>query len=165
MTSDCTSVFAEGSVRVKTSHTGDISHIWPWVILKGQIQGHSDIESLYLVKELGHMLLWNKTAENCHLSHQLQVSSRVPGPWTSCFGYLWQSFLLRVCVCVCGGGGYIIPLKHVRGLCGHAHPASSRGLAGITHNMLWGWYKGRPGSYRLSTVLNIVSEYDWVCKV
>ncbi len=47
--------------------------------LKGQIQGQSDFEALYLVKELGHMLLWNKAAENCHLSHQLQVS-RSMGP-------------------------------------------------------------------------------------
>ncbi len=27
---------------------------------------------------LGHMLLWNKSVENCHLSHRLQVSSRQP---------------------------------------------------------------------------------------
>ncbi len=54
------------------------SHIWPWVTLKGQIQGQSDSEALYLVKELGHMLLWNKVAESCLLSHQLQVSSRKP---------------------------------------------------------------------------------------
>ncbi len=53
-------------------------HVWPWVTFKGQIQGHSDFEALYLVKELGHILLWNKSAENCHLSHQLQVSSRAP---------------------------------------------------------------------------------------
>ena len=26
-------------------------HIWPWVTLKGQIQGHSDLEAFYLVKE------------------------------------------------------------------------------------------------------------------
>ena len=36
-------------------------HIWSWVTLKGQSQGHSDFEALYLVKcaELGHKLLLN----------------------------------------------------------------------------------------------------------
>ncbi len=26
----------------------DIINIWPWVTLKGQIQGHSDFEALYM---------------------------------------------------------------------------------------------------------------------
>ncbi len=37
-------------------------HIWPRVTLQSQIQGHSDFEALYLVKEQsfkGHMLLLN----------------------------------------------------------------------------------------------------------
>ena len=52
--------------------------------LEGQIQGHSDFETLYLVKELGHMLLSNKSAENCHFSHQLQIQAGRQSPWTSC---------------------------------------------------------------------------------
>ncbi len=36
------------------------SHIWPSVTLKGQSQGHSDFEGLYLVK-LGHMLQLDTT--------------------------------------------------------------------------------------------------------
>ncbi len=35
-------------------------HIWPWVTLKSQSQGHSDFKALYLAKEqLGHILLLN----------------------------------------------------------------------------------------------------------
>ncbi len=76
-------------------------HTWPWVTLQGQIQGHSDFETLYLVKELGHMLPWNKPAENCHLSHQLQVSSRAPRCmellfWKMVRTCIWETALSRV---------------------------------------------------------------------
>ncbi len=58
-------------------------HLWPWVTLKGQSQGHSDFEALYLVKELGHMLLWNKQKTAiCHTSCRCQAEHQ--GPWTSC---------------------------------------------------------------------------------
>ncbi len=64
--------------------------------------------------ELGHMLLLNKAAENCHLSYRLQVSSR---PQRS-------MYLLLSHITFSMGSGISSSIYHVGDLDGHSYQTS-----------------------------------------
>ncbi len=60
--------------------------------LKGQSQGHSDFEPLYLAKgeELDHILVLNKSAENSHLSYKCRYQAERQGLWAPCLSLRYR---------------------------------------------------------------------------